>query len=265
MACRLQPWLSMTVAVWTLATSSLILLGHAMAQQDTAQAPPASDAQLDELLASHQWNALGAALRADPQSIARMMDWLHQRIDTGGGLLLPLIFARDLWMVGDRLKAADPEQDVRVTSGMMTLYAYSLIVVDGKTCEDQTAPAHRLDQLFQVRAATLAFLKALPTDLKIKVVDIAIALERKTAPLRGDDDLVCRDGLAQMKAGLSQGKQREAPSAPGTYGRTVLVEPPADWKPGRVPASVYLPLQSEARKGMRADMIKLVTASPTAL
>ena len=237
----------------------------AATQPDTAQSTPVSNAQLDEMLAAHQWGPLGAALRPDPQSISRMMDWLHQRIDAGGGILLPIIFARDLWMVGEQLHTADPMSDMRVTAAMMTLYTYALILVDGKTCEDATAPAHRRDQLFQARASTLGFLRTLPMNTKMKVVDIAVALEHKTAPLRGDDDLVCRDGLAQMKAGIEHGKQSEPAPVPGMVGRTVLVEPPAGWKPVEIPASISLPLQDEIRKNLRAELTKLVTAEPTAL
>lgn len=254
-----------TLAALLVAAASVLPARSGAAQPDAAQSAPASNAQLDEMLAAHQWGALGAALRPDPQSISRMMDWLHQRIDTGGGVLLPIIFARDLWMVGQGLNVADPMQDMRATASMMNLYAYALIMVDGKVCEDHTAPAHRLDQLFQARASTLGFLRALPVDTKTKIVEIAMALERKTAPLRGDDDLVCRDGLAQMKAGLTEGRQTEAASAPGTVGRTVLVDPPVNWKPSEVPATVYRPLQDQARQELRGDMIKLVAAVPTAL
>ena len=95
-------------------------------------------------------------------------------------------------------------------------------------------------------------------DLKAKIVELAIGLERTTAPLRKDDDLVCRDGMAQMKASLEKGTQQEVPNTTGHYGKTIAVTPPPDWTPTFVPPSVYRPMQERARAGMRESLLSLV-------
>ena len=41
--------------------------------------------------------------------------------------------------------------------------------------------------------------------------------------------MVCRDGLAQMKASLEKGTQQEVPNTTGHYGKTIAVTPPPDW------------------------------------
>src|SRR5258708_27165133 len=104
-----------------------------------------------------------------------------------------------------------------MTAGMITLYTFEIIVIDGAKCEDKSAPGHRLEQLLIARRETLAYLKQQPQEWKAKVVDIAIALENKTANLRTEDDLICRGGLEQYRVGLERGTQREVPNAGGYF------------------------------------------------
>jgi hypothetical protein len=178
-------------------------------------------------------------------------------MDNGGGFFLALLYARDLWNVGDSAKIADPAKDPRLTAGLISLYAFELIVIDGTKCEDRSAPDNRLSQLLTQRAAALNFLKQQPPDIKGKIVDIAIALERKTAPLRKDDDLICRDGMDQMRAGLERGTQQEVPNTSGHVGKTIAVTPPPDWTPKFVSPDVYSPLQVKARADMRGNLLRL--------
>jgi hypothetical protein len=233
----------------------------------TAQQPPAnvsvslpSDGELDALLSARNWNGLGAALAplGPPSEFARKLNWLKTRMENGGGLLLPTIYARDRWAIGDNLKVTDPNTDMRVSAALISFYAYEITVIDGAKCEDQSAPSNRVSQLLRNRAATFAFLKQQPPDLKMKVADVAIALERKTAPLRTEDDLICRDGLAQMKASLEKGTQQEVPNTTGHYGKTIAVTPPPDWTPKFVPPSVYRPMQEKARANMHESLLNLV-------
>ena len=241
----------------------VLFVSTATAQQPSANAPSAelaSDADLDALLTARDWNALGAALSrpGTNEEIRRKLNWLKTRMEDGGGFFLPLLYARDLWVIGNSLKVDDPVRDARVTAGLISLYTYELIVIDRLKCEDRSAPSNRATQLFANRAATLAFLKQQPADLKSKIVDIAIALEQKTAPLRKDDDLICRDGLDQMRASLEQGKQQEVPTPEGHIGKTIAVTPPANWVPKFAPPDVYRPLQDKARAGMRENLLKLI-------
>lgn len=94
----------------------------------TAQEPPPdisiplpSDADLDALLAVRNWDALGAVLSrpGTNQEIARKLNWLKTRMENGGGLLLPTIYARDLWAIGTNLKVSDPNTDMRVSAALI--------------------------------------------------------------------------------------------------------------------------------------------------
>jgi len=172
--------------------------------------------------------------------------------------MVVLMYTRNLWIAGGALNVSDPSKDIRVTAGLMALYAYELIVIDGAKCEDRSAPSNRASQLLRFNSATFGFLKAQSVELKPKIVEIALALEKKTAPLRKDDDLICRNGMEEMKAGLERGTQREVPNTSGHYGKTVEVAPPPDWAPKLVPSATFVPMQESARATMQQNLLKLV-------
>ena len=176
----------------------------------------------------------------------------------GGGFLIPLVYARDLWMVGDVVKSSDPTKDVRVTAGMLALYVYELIAIDGAKCEDRSAPENRMTQLFAKQTVIFAFLKSQEQSQKLAILDTAIKLEKSTAPRRRDDDLICRGGLDEMMAGLENGTQQQVPTAPGQIGKTIAVTTPSGWSPKFVQPDVYLPMQDKARGDMRGNLLKLV-------
>ena len=222
--------------------------------------PLASNAELDALLAAHNWGELGAALaKPVPQrSMNRKLNWLRARIEAGGSFFLGFDYSGELFTIGSQLNVPDPNEDLRVTAGMIVLYTYSVIIIDGTRCKDKTAPSARVTQLFSKRAATLNYLRALPAEEKNAVVAVAAALEGKTAPLRGDDDLLCRGGMSEYQAGLQRGTQTEVPSPPGQVGRTVDVRPPADWKPELVAPDVYKPEQAQLRSGIKENLLRLV-------
>jgi hypothetical protein len=173
-------------------------------------------------------------------------------------MLIAMSYARDLWIAGQSLNIADPKKDLRVSSAAMTLYAYEIIIIDGKMCEDQSAPTHRIDQLLLNQRPTLAFIRSQAPSVKTDVVNVALALERKTAPLRQRDDLICRDGLAQMKASLKAGLQHDMPPKPGQFGRQVAVDAPPGWTPDFVSASVYKLAQDRAREDMKGNLLTLI-------
>ena len=104
------------------------------AQNQTPAATSAdlpSDQDLDALLLAKKWNDLGSALsRAkSPESVARKLDWLESRLEVGGGSLLGFIYAKDLWEIGEAQKVDDPNHDLRLTAGLITLYTYELIAI----------------------------------------------------------------------------------------------------------------------------------------
>lgn len=220
--------------------------------------PP--DAELDAMLAARNWNGLSAALQPlQADSIVKVMKWLGAQIRTNGGtFLLDLVYTRDLWLAGNAQPIDDPMQDMRVTAATMALYSYAIVLIDGSKCDDDTALTERATLLLRTNAPIVAFLKAQPAQVQSSAIDMAIALEKKTAAQRKEDDLICRAGMAQMRAGLERGTQREMPSQPGMVGKSIGVTPPPDWEPRFAPPEVYKPKQEKARAEMAVMLRKLI-------
>jgi hypothetical protein len=256
---RLLISMSSAILFFVTTPSSLPAFGQDQSAPGVAALP--SDSDLDALLAARNWNGLAAALGrpAIGETFGRKLNWLKARtLDGTGGFLVAFFYSGDLWAAGNSLKIDDPAKDLRAVAGLFALYSYELISIDGAKCEDVSAPSNRATQLFTKRPTTFAFLKNLPSEVKLKVIDLAIAMERKTAPMRKDDDLLCRDGLDQMKAGLERGAQQEVPTQPGHIGKTIAVTAPPDWVPKFVSPAVYGPMQDKARSEMREKLLKIV-------
>ena len=239
-----------------------LLSPAAVAQQllpDSSHSLP-SDADLDALLAARNWNALESSLIrvSNADDAGRRVNWLLTRLVKGGGLFVASNFARNLWLIGADLKLQDPANDPRVSAGLISLYAYELIVIDGSKCEDQSAPVNWISRFLTSHANIFAFLKQQPQAVKLKLVDGAIAIERNAAPLRKDDELICRGGIQEMRAGLERGARHQVPTAAGQIGKTVEVTAPLDWTPKFLSPDAYGPVQDRARAGMRENLLKLM-------
>lgn len=255
----LRPWLTRLA----LAVVLSIHLAHpaaadAIAGLAASESPPANE-RLDTLLAARDWNALAAALSQAKtgDQFAQNMEWMRAKLLAGGGSLLGFLYSRDLWTAGQQAKAHDPMKDLRVTAGLFTLYTFALIAIDGAKCADASAPSHRVDQLIENNRPILQFLKAQPAELKAKIVDLTLAIERDTAPLRKDDDVLCRDGLDQMQAGLAAGNVKQVTPADG-LGKTYEVAPPPDYQPKFLAPSEYEPAQRKARETLRSNLRTLI-------
>jgi hypothetical protein len=223
-------------------------------------APLPSDEQLDALLAARNWDGLVTAfegVRSDG-SLVRALDWLDARINSGGGSLLGFLYSRFLWDIGSVQNVNDPDKDPRFRAGLMVLYTLQLIIIDGTKCADQSAPGHRIDQLLADYGPVIAYLKTKPTKFKAKVIDAAIALEKRTASLRKDDDMLCRGGLEEMMAGIEAGETKDAPTPSGQVGKTIVVDPPPGYAPKFVAPETYKPMQEKARSEIRSDLLKML-------
>jgi hypothetical protein len=241
-----------------LATPAMAQIEPAAAQEPRHSATHAlpSDEQLDALLAARKWDELADALSNVTGSEARLrsINWLKAKIEAGGGFPLVIFYARDLWNAGQSNPIADPDKDPRVTAGFMILYAYVLILVDGAKCADNSAPGHRLDQLFEIDAPILKFILAKPKKLKDKIINGVVGFEKATAPSRQDDDVLCRGGLDEIMAGLQEGTTHKETTPAGQVGQSYAVQPPAGYAPRFLPPKEYLPLQAKERAGLKADL-----------
>jgi hypothetical protein len=244
-----------------LTTPALLPIEPATAgeQQHSATSALPSNERLDAMVAAKRWNELADVLApAEGEDFVRKLDWLKTKVDAGGGLPLVLVYMQSLWDAGRSNPNADPDKDLRVTAALMLLYTYALIGVDGVKCEDVSAPAHRLDQVLEMDAPILKFLKARPQKLKDKLVAGVIGYEKFTAPLRKDDDVLCRGGLHEMMAGFESGTTHQEPTTTGQAGQSYVVEAPPGYAPEFLAPKAYQPLQVKARAALKAKLTQLV-------
>jgi len=203
---------------------------------DQTKTPSPSNAELDALLAARQWNKIGEVLTfrsGNREDFIRTLDWLEDRIAQGGGVTLSMILARDLWNVGNIIKGNTPDTDFRMRAGLMTLYAYEQIMIDGAACTDAAAPARRLEILMMTRKETLEYLRHLSFGIRNKIVDSALELEKNTASLRKDDDFICQREADETK----DASANQAPK---------FLEP-----------AVFKPAQEKIRASIQTDLFKL--------
>ncbi len=235
-----------------------LALGGAVPARAQWAAPQPVAARLDALFAAKNWNALGYVLGhpGSQQNVGPTMEWLKARIDGGGPYFFAMAYARNLTMAADQAANTPAGVRWREAAAFYTLYQYALIAVDGTRCHDPTAPSHRVEQLIQYGRSNLQFVATLPESARAALVDRAVALEQKTARLRGDDEVLCSGGMEQMQAGLAGGTQHAMPAPPGGYGKTVGVEPPTGSKPAFLPPQAYAPAQAEMRAGLRARLLQ---------
>lgn len=189
--------------------------------------------------------------------VAQQMDWMREKVMTGAGVMLGFAYSKVLWSAGQQEESSDPMEDLRVTAAVITLYTLELIIIDGERCEDRSASSHRLDLLLEYSRPILLFLKAQPTEVKSKAIDLALRLERGTALLRKDDEVLCRAGLDEIKAGLEAGEVEET-TPEGGAGKSYAVTAPPAYRPKFLPPSVYEPAQRKAREEMRSYLQKLL-------
>ena len=241
-----------------LALGTPTFVPSASAQQLPPAKPLPSDVDLDTLVTTKNWDELSSSLAPAHQGddFFRKLRWLREQVYAGGGLLLTLAYVRSLWTLSGVAKETESAV-LRQDTMLMTLYAFELVLIDGSKCEDPSAPGRHIDQLRARLGTVLEFTRRQPSAVRLDIVARAIALEGQTAPIRDDDEMICRGGLAELQAALERGQQR--PGQLGMLGKSTTVTPPPDWTPKFVTPDIYRPMQAKARSGMRENLIKFIS------
>jgi len=158
-------------------------------------------AAADDAIARHDYTALAKLLR-EPGSTPRMMaglDWGQGNMMMGSSVVVPALYAEQLWSIGSTAPADSPYAALKDTAAMVMLYTLSVIATDGPQCADKSAPASHFNHIVSRLAPLLRGLTRLPAAKKQEIVHAAMAVEAKTAPMRGQDDYLCRMDSADPK------------------------------------------------------------------
>lgn len=215
---------------------------------------PPDAANLDHMYGTGDLMALGHRITSENSAMGLVLDlnWERARLFSGAGFIVALYYFQDLW------RSSSNAPGLKDTSAAMFLYALDLILVDGVKCSDQSAPGHRLDQLFGApHADILKYLQDASPSMRQKYIDLSVKLEGATARLRQDDIVLCSGGMAQMDANIQALGDRPVPSAPGVPGKSFVVPNAPGYQPGFVDAAISGPKQLAARQALADNLAKL--------
>lgn len=227
---------------------------------------PPDRADLDKALDSHNYTALSLQEKSlkTENDVLLWMNWLRFRLTTGGGYLVAKMYTLALWNLGTSMeRVGRPEASSLKTSALgQAFYALSLTIVDAAQCEDTTAPTNRQNETLAQMRPIFAFGQT-QTVLALLALDAATRNEKLIAPVRENDDALCRGGMAEMHAAMTamgkSGKTPEARTVPGIYGKVIDVQAPNSYQPKFLAESVWHPRREEARKSLNEMLIRLVT------
>jgi len=234
-----------------------------LAQAPPAKPLPSNAAELDTLLSQRDYARLSQIFRDANkfEEIVLNMNWQQTRLFSGGTAFLTFPYIANLDLVSTSLGEVRGAE-MKKTAAMVFLYAYELILIDGQRCKDVSAPEHRRDQLLTGFPNVRKSIPTLSDEDMDTTLKTAIKIEGLTAPRRGDDDFLCRGGLAEMQAALTKygnDATREVPTPPGGIGKTMLVKNDPDFKPEFLGKEVWSPKQAELRAEMPDILNNLVS------
>lgn len=261
------------LAVSTHATGQEVVAPHETASQLRArmsadwarpgQPMPADQVELDAMVSQGRFVDMTRRLTSanNVNDVLLDMNWEQARIFNGGGFIIALSYMRDLWRTGSYLPPPNGDQ-LKRSAGAMLLYTFALIRIDGPQCGDPTAPGHRMDQLGQQGQSIFAFIKTLPRADRMRLGTAALKIEAATAPVRTQDEVLCRDGLQQSLANTKAWGDKPAPETPcppGMFGTCRSIPDDPKFKVQFLSPEQWKPKQAAARDQMPGQLTQLLT------
>jgi hypothetical protein len=216
---------------------------------------------LDPLLAANDFDALARSLSVVP--LDERLLWLRGKLfEQGGSVFLAYAYMGLLWQVGVQKNDSDPKTDVRATAGLLWLYIYQVIKIDGLRCEDVSAPEGRKTQFLTGFRPIYQFVRDMPPDLQAKVFGTSLKMESAIAPKRSNDFFLCSGGIAQFGAALNQsgGNQtigdlsKNSTPSPGVPGGVVTLPKATGYVPKFLPAGTFEQKQAAMRTKLQSEL-----------
>lgn len=223
---------------------------------------------VDNAFDKHDYLSFGALMRSpgDRPRVLASLDWAQGNMLMGASVVVPLIYAESLWSIGSNAPAGSEYVNLKETSAFVTLYSLAVIITDGPKCADRTAPDGHFTKLISHLKAVILYLKQLPDDKKNQIVGMALNYEAKLAPIRSNDNYLCRFGLEEIGEGLKGKKMEELPQRPpqgNEVGTQVGVPSPPGYEPKYLAEAEWKPKQEESRKKLPAILANIVQTLPT--
>jgi hypothetical protein len=228
---------------------------------------PSDAAVLDGYVSREDWTSLIKRLASptSPNDVLRDLDWERSKVVNGGNLLFDIAYVNTVWRTANSLPAPASDQ-MRQTAVAFALYELALIDLDGPRCKDPTAPAQKLKLAMTNWPVIFRYGQSLPPQEQEVVKQVALKLEWATAPVRANDPILCRGGMAEMQANLQAGaKPQEVPTAPAPNtlpGKTYAISHIVDYKPEYQAEALWKP-NVEARRARLPETFASLLKAPS--
>jgi hypothetical protein len=220
--------------------------------------------QLDDLLATKDYAGLAKALNQTPPD--QRLAWTTSRLLAGKTAFLGYSLVRDLWGFA---QVKDPQVKALADTalGIMALYVFELILVDGAICEDVSAWGPQATRYLTTFRPVFERLKSLPVEEKKKIIGAAIDNDQRTRFLRKGDDFLCRGGMGEFQASIEQlGPGATVGELAAKYGEKskagigtdVRLPAAKAYEPKFLPIEKYAPEQHKLRMKMVGTLIELL-------
>lgn len=200
---------------------------------------PGNRAELDRIAERQDWAALAQKFEkpANFDEVMKLANWALYRIRSGDGYSMSYLYISTLGVMASSLEKAASKggpsapqllakaREMREEALLYLLYGLAVIKVDGQRCTDPTAPANKADEFRTVASPEVLSPEKLPLEKRRQILNVAIGWEKRTAPFRRTEDVMCYGGRAELDLMAKQEptQVRPAPNAPGTRGRTYEV------------------------------------------
>jgi hypothetical protein len=236
----------------------------AVRMQPDSAIPLTLQKQLDDLLAAKRYTELAKALNQTPPD--QRLAWTTSRLLAGKTAFLGYSLVRDLWGVA---QTTDPKVKPLADTalGIMALYVFELILVDGAICEDVSAWGPQATRYMTTFRPVFEYLKTLPFEEKKKVIGAAVDHDHRTRFLRKGDDFLCRGGMDEFQASINQlGPGVTVGELAAKYGEKsktgigtdVRLPAAAAYEPKFLPFEKYAPKQHKLRMEMVGTLAELL-------
>lgn len=223
----------------------------------------AHQAALNEMIEKRDYKVFSERVFAprSAEEARSTLDWMKEQWFAGNSSIVPMFYANLLWRISEKFPA-DVQAGTRGTAAAAILYTYGVTFIDGARCGDQTAPAHRRDQLATFIPGFWSAIKTYPLEQRHQMVEIAVRMESRTATVRdsrGDVEFLCVNGMEEMTYNLKHGRVEERTQGPGEIGRQMAVIGDGSYRPSLRDEKVWRPIAAKAREDLPVMLLQLVT------
>src|SRR5262249_10904711 len=106
---------------------------------------------LQTTLDRNDFAKLTAMMQAKVSPVQRReeLKWARAQTEAGASVIVPALYANQLWRIGSNIDASAPEITYRDVAARFVLYSLVVAAVDGLRCKNQDAPKHLSDKVIR--------------------------------------------------------------------------------------------------------------------